>query len=324
MKDGIDMTASDLIAAVRARMEAAEMRIRPWIRTTPTEVSPVFSRRAGTTIVLKLEHIQHSGSFKVRGAFSKALANIDDDRPLLTASSGNHGLAVAHVAGALGRPAEILVPETIAPFKYDLLRATSARVLKRGRTGYETLAAVRERAAKGTHLYLPPYNDLDVLAGQTTLGAELMRQDPEIDAIVASSGGGGLVCGVAIGAKAVKPDVAVIGASARNAQSFYRSQAAGHYVKTAERPTLSDGTSNALEPGSMTIPIGAAVLDETILIGEEAIAQTMKRFARGERWMIEGSAALSLAAAERIGKTGRFKRIAVIICGRSVDPAKLV
>lgn len=315
---------ADLVAGVQARMAAAEARIRPHIRTTPVEVSSVFSKRAGTTIVLKLEHIQHSGSFKVRGAFSKALAEADDDRPVLTASSGNHGLAVAHVARALGRPAEILVPETIAPFKYALLRATSARIVKRGRTGYETLAAVRERAAKGTHLYLPPYNDLEVIAGQTTLGAELMRQDPEIDAIVASSGGGGLVCGVAIGAKAVKPGVTVIGASARNAQTFYRSVAAGHYVKTLERPTFSDGTANALEPGSITVPIGAAMLDETILIGEGAIHSTMQRFARTERWMIEGSAALSLAAAEAIGKTGRFRRIAVIICGRSVDPAKLV
>lgn len=315
---------ADLVAAVRARMAAAEARIRPHIRTTPVETSPVFSKRTGVPIVLKLEHIQHSGSFKVRGAFSKALAEAGDDRPVLTASSGNHGLAVAHVASALGRPAEILVPETIAPFKYALLRATSARVVKRGRTGYETLAAVRERADRGTHLYLPPYNDLDVIAGQATLGAELMRQDPEIDAIVASSGGGGLVCGVAIGAKAVKPDVTVIGASARNAQTFYRSVAAGHYVKTSERLTLSDGTANALEPGSMTIPIGTAMLDETILIGEAAIHRTMQRFARTERWMIEGAAALSLAAAEVIGKTGRFRRIAVIICGRSVDPAKLV
>ena len=163
-----------------------------------------------------------------------------------------------------------------------------------------------------------------MIAGQATLGAELMRQDPEIDAIVASSGGGGLVSGVAIGAKSVKPGVAVIGASARNAQTFYRSVAAGHYVKTAERPTLSDGTANALEPGSMTIPIGAAVLDETVLVGEDAIRRTMQRFARTERWMIEGAAALSLAAAEAIGKTGRFRRIGVIICGRSVDPAKLV
>ncbi len=303
----------------------ARDRIGPCVRLTPMEYSSHFSQVCGAKIHLKLEQLQHSGSFKVRGAFNKTLLTMAEGNklPLLTASSGNHGLAIAFVAQALGLDAEVVVPNLVSPFKLDLLKATGIKLTIGGETGMDALAFAREASSNGQYQYIPAYNDPDVIAGQGTLGLEIMTQDPEIDIIVAAVGGGGLICGLAAGAKLVRPDLKVIGACAENASSFFTTMQNKVYTPGIERSTLSDGTASALEPDSLTIPMALALVDDFVIVAETEIKRLIIEIAVHDRWLVEGAAALAVAAALDVAKSHPDKKIAVVLCGRTVDPRQI-
>ncbi len=300
-------------------------RLKPFIRETPIEPSQYFSQVSGGNINFKLEQLQHSGSFKIRGAFNKILSLTPSERQkcLLTASSGNHGLAVAHVAKRLGLNAEIVTPRLASPYKLTLLKTTDVTLTLAGETGQDALAHARHLSLNDNYTYIPPYNDLDVIIGQSTLGYETMKQDPEIDIIVGSVGGGGLICGLAAGAKSFRPDVQVIGACAENASTFYTTMQNRSFMQGTEQPTWSDGTASALEADSITIPLALSLVDNFMMVPEARIRQLVSQILLHDRWLVEGAAALTVAAAVEIAKKHPHKKIAAILCGRNIDPEKM-
>ena len=193
----------------------AEQRIRPHIRETYVEESPLLAESGAASVQLKLENLQHTGSFKVRGAMNKLLAMTEEElaRGVVAASTGNHGAAVAFGLGRLGARGIVFVPETAAPGKVRAVERLGAEVRHVGQDCLEAEAAAREHCAAHGMTYLSPYNDPQVVGGQGTLGVELDRQLEEIDTVFVSLGGGGLVAGVAGFLKAVRPGIRIVACS---------------------------------------------------------------------------------------------------------------
>jgi threonine dehydratase len=191
----------------------AASRIGPFIRTTPLEHSPPFSKETGVEVWLKLECLQYTRSFKVRGALNRlqTLTVQERGRGVVTASTGNHGLATAYGLGRLGLTGTIYLPETASPRKIELLRAAGADLVFHGADSAETEAFARQQAGIQEKVYISPYNDPEVVAGQGTLGIELLDQLPELASVFVPVGGGGLIGGIAGYLKTVRPSVRVIG-----------------------------------------------------------------------------------------------------------------
>ncbi|MGZ8370672.1 MAG: pyridoxal-phosphate dependent enzyme, partial [Caulobacteraceae bacterium] len=251
----------------------AEARIRPFTRETPVEPSPALSASLGWPIAIKMEHQQHTGSFKVRGALNKILALPENSPPVAAASTGNHALGVTHALAASGRSGIVFVPENAAPAKVAALRARGADVRISGRDIDETEALTRAASKREGWVYVSPYNDLEVVAGQGTLGLELLRQTPDISRVFIAVGGGGLIGGVGAVLKTAKPDIEVIGCSPLNSRILAASIEAGRIVEPTHLDTLSDGTAGGVEAGSVTFPICQAVVDRWIDVSEDEIAE---------------------------------------------------
>jgi threonine dehydratase len=286
-------------AAVQARA-----RIADFVRVTP--VLGLDAAADGVTRTLKLELLQRTGSFKVRGA-AAALSAGERPRAVVAASTGNHGLAVATVAAALGLPCRVFVPAAAAPAKLARLRA-AAGVEVVEVEGDPLLAelAAREAAAgeRGT-LLVPPYNDANVVLGQATLGLELLDQLASApDALFAAVGGGGLISGIALAVRARWPRCRIVGCMPAASPAMAAAVAAGRVVAAPLEPTLSDATAGGIEDGAITVAICAALVDEFALIGEEEIGAAMRLALLEHSLAIEGASAVALAASLR-GRSGR-------------------
>jgi threonine dehydratase len=221
----------------------AEQQIRPYIRETPLEPSLALSQMGQSNIFLKLENFQHTGSFKLRGAMNKLLSLAPEQRGrgIVTASSGNHGAAVAHGLQRLGLKGRIFVPENASPVKVEMIRRYGAEVSHHGDDGVITEIHARDYAERHGLVYISPYNDEQIIAGQGTIGVELARQLDQIDAVFVAVGGGGLIGGIAGYLKAVQPGIRVIGCLPENSPVMAVSAKAGQIIEMESRPTLSDG-----------------------------------------------------------------------------------
>jgi threonine dehydratase len=307
----------DLDRSVAAARETRE-RIAPFVRATPlVELDAV----AGTTRLLKLETLQRTGSFKIRGA-AAALTAGERPRAVVAASTGNHGLAVASVAAALGLPCRVFVPASAAPAKLARLRMSGAELVEvEGEPLLAELAA-REAAeqAPGT-LLVPPYNDARVILGQATLGLELLDElaDPP-DALFVAVGGGGLISGVALAVRSRWPRCRIVGCLPAASPAMAAAVAAGRVVAAPLRPTLSDATAGGIEPGAITVAICAALVDEFAEIEEAEIAAAMRAALLEHGLAIEGAAALALAASLADG-SGR--RHLIVLGGGNVGAETL-
>lgn len=292
------------------------------MRRTPLEPSPSLSEASGARVHLKLENTQRTGSFKLRGATNKLLTLPDDvrERGVVAASTGNHGAAVASAARDLGVPALVFAPENAAPGKLAGVRALGAEVRLHGADCLVAEEAARALADQEGRVYVSPYNDPAVVAGQATLGVELLEELPDLEAVVISVGGGGLIAGVGSYLKAAKPDVRVIGVSPANSAAMHASLAAGRVVDVEHHPTLSDGTAGGMEQDTITFPLCAAAVDELVLVDEDAIADGMRRVIGAHHTLVEGAAGAAvaglLAAREQIAD----RVTAVVLCGANVDP----
>ena len=227
----------------------AEGRIRPYVRETPVELSLPLSEMGRSRVYLKLENIQHTGSFKLRGAVNKLLTLSPAQRAggVVTASSGNHGAAVAYALSRLGARGLIVVPETASPTKVAMIRRYGADVLFYGDDSVVSEMHARKLADERGLPYISPYNDPDIVAGQGTLGLELARQITPIDAVFVTVGGGGLISGIAGYLKAVYPGVQIIGCLPQNSPVMAASVRAGHIVEMESLPTLSDGSAGGVD-----------------------------------------------------------------------------
>jgi len=302
---------------VRSLVEAAETRIRPLLRETPLEPSPLLSELAVADVYVKLENLQPTGSFKVRGALNKLYSLAPEERQagVVAASTGNHGAAVAYGLHLLGIPGIVFVPENAAPAKVAKIRDLGADVRFFGDEGGATETHARAFAAEHGMTYVSPYNDWEVVGGQGTIGAEIARQLPGIEAVVASLGGGGLIGGIAGYLKALKPGLTVIAASARNSKAMMESVRVGRVVETVHLPTLSDGTAGGIEQGTITFELCRELVDEFVDVDEEAIAEGTRLFFESHRATVEGAAGVAVAGLLAAKRRLAGRKVAVVICG---------
>lgn len=309
------------LTSLRARVEAAHERIRPHVRATPLEHSLALSELAGARVFCKLESLQLTGSFKARGAFNKILSLAHDERArgVVAASTGNHGAAVAYALVKLGLPGTIFVPEGASQAKVDNITRLGARVRYAGAESGATERIARVFAQDNGLTYISPYNDWDVIAGQGTIGAELFQSLPEIDAVVGSLGGGGMLGGTGGYLKAVNPGVRVIAASPRNSNAMIESMRAGKVVDVKHRPTLSDGTAGGVEPDTVTLELCRTVIDESFEIREDEIRSAMRLFIESHHMLLEGAAGVAIAALRHVKGLGRDASVALIICGSNIS-----
>jgi len=304
-----------------ALVPAAQRRIEQHVRHTPLEHSDVLSQLTGANIFLKLENLQVTGSFKARGAFNRLLAMSGDEqaRGYVTASSGNHGAAVAYAARQLGVHGITFVPEGASPLKIDNIRRLGGTVETYGPEGGATEVHARAYAEQRGMTYISPYNDSLVIAGQGTIGAELASRLQAIDAIVASVGGGGLISGTAGYLKTQHPSVQAIGVSPEASMAMAASVRAGRIIETEHRPTLSDGTAGGLEPGAITFTLCRSLVDQFVEVTEGEIRAALRMFIEGHHMLCEGAAAVALAGTFKKREHLRGKTVVVIICGANIS-----
>jgi threonine dehydratase len=305
--------------------EAAEKRIRRYVVETPVERSPALSELTGAQVYVKLENLQHTGSFKVRGALNKLLSLGEEERVagVVAASTGNHGAAVAYGLAALAIPGIIFVPESASEAKVANIRRLGADLRFHGIDGGDTEIFARAYAGAHGMTYISPYNDWDVVAGQGTIGIEIARQLPSVNAIVSSLGGGGMIGGVAGYIKALRPNVRIVAASPRNSKAMIESVKAGRIVETEHLPTLSDGTAGGVEPGAITLELCRTLVDEYIDVTEAEIKHAMRLFIETHHMLIEGAAGVAVAALLQAKERFAAKTVAVIICGANIGASRL-
>ena len=308
---------------------AARRRLRGIALHTPLEISPQLAEESRAAEVrLKLELIQPTGSFKTRGAHNKVavLAEEHPDADLVTASSGNHGIAVATAAARHGLRLTVLVGTSVSPAKLERLRALESDrcvVELFGRDSDDGEAEARRRDTAGIAVYIPPYNDPEVIAGQGTVGAEILDDWPACDALMVPVGGGGLIAGIGLWAKAVRPGLRLVGVQPSASPPLYAYLESNSTKPMPIAPTLADGVAGNIERDSITWRMCRQLVDEVVLVDEEQIADAMRWAIEVHHLVVEGSGALGIAAlrARLGGLSGR--RVAVVITGRNVDGATL-
>ena len=307
------------VASLEPRIAAAARRLAPYGLRTPV----VRARSLGAGAWHKCENVQRTGSFKIRGALNKVLALPGEslERGVATSSTGNHGLAVAEALRIVGARGTVVVGTNASPYKVRRLSEAGLRVITHAGDPVEAELAARAMAEREGVVYISPYNDEDVVAGQGTMGVELLEQLPDIEAVYVAVGGGGLIAGVAAALKAARPDVRVVGCWPEAATAMHESIAAGTIVDVAERPTLSDATAGNIEPGSVTLPLCRALVDDHVLVSEDEIARAVRDVALVDHLVVEGAAGVAVAgyrklAAERPALARRTS--AIILCGGNI------
>ena len=299
-------------------IKAAAALLDGEVQRTPMLPAPRLSAITGAEIFVKYENMQTTGSFKERGARVKLaqLPEPDRRRGVVTMSAGNHAQAVAYHAARLGIPATIVMPETTPLVKVENTRAWGATVVLYGETLYESRERCDAiRAEQGLAL-VHPYDDPAVIAGQGTVALEMLAAVPDLDAMVVPIGGGGLVSGMAIAAKGLRPDIAIVGAEAALYPSFVNALDGGH--RPIGGPTLAEGIA-VKTVGELTLPVVRALVDGIILVDEAAIERGVNAYATLARSMAEGAGAAGLAAV--LAEPGRFagKRVGLVLCGGNID-----
>jgi threonine dehydratase len=269
-----------------AEIQKAERRIAPFIRRTYLEPSAYYSRLTGANVFFKCENLQHTGSFKARGALNKLLSLDDSDRArgVVSASTGNHGAAVAFAATKVETEALIFVPEKAAPSKVASIERLGGQVRVHGADSVEAERHARAFATEKGLAFVSPYNDPLVVGGQGTIGLEVAEQLPDVDAVFASVGGGGLIAGIAAAVKWARPAARIVGCWPHNSQVMLQSIKAGQILDLPSEPTLSDGTAGGVEADSITFPLCRDLLDELETVSEAEIAGPGAKHSPARMW----------------------------------------
>jgi len=302
-------------------IQSAAIQIQPFIRKTPFVYSKAFSDLIGADVRFKLESIQVTGSFKARGAINKILSLEDHEKQkgVVSASTGNHGAAVAYAAGQAGIDCTIYVPDDASPAKLENMKQFGAKIEVHGNDCIKAEAKAREISISTGKTYVSPYNDPYVIAGQGTIGAEIESQCDGLDAVIISVGGGGLIGGTAGFLKSIWPKIQVIGCSPENSAVMIHSIKAGKVLELSSKPTLSDGTAGGVEGNSITFPICCDMIDETVLVTEEEIKDAMITYMDKEHQLLEGAAGTAVATLLKKKNDLIGKRVGVVICGGNIS-----
>lgn len=301
-------------------IETARKAIAGTASETPLVPSPFLSSRAGADVLLKLEIAQPIGAFKIRGA-ANAIFVLPGDCPGVTCcSTGNHGRGVAYAARARGLRAVVCMSELVPDAKVEGIRALGAEVRIIGRSQDEAAEESRRLVNEEGLAEIPPFDDPLVIAGQGTIGLELLESRPDLETLLIPLSGGGLVAGIAVAAKARKPGIRVIGISMDRGAAMYLSMQAGRNVVVEEVPSLADSLGGGLGADNrLTLPLCRTLIDETVLVTEAEIYRAMQCHYYEDRIVCEGGSAVG-AAALLAGKLPDLKGpVATIITGRNLD-----
>jgi len=303
-----------------ATVEAARAAIAGIALETPLVPSPFLSARAGTGILLKLELAQPIGAFKIRGA-ANAIAALGDDCPGVTCcSTGNHGRGVAYAARARGLRAVVCMSELVPEAKVAGIRALGAEVRIAGRSQDEAAEESRRLVAEEGLAEIPPFDDPLVIAGQGTIGLELLEARPDLETLLVPLSGGGLAAGIALAAKAKKPSIRVVGISMDRGAAMYESLRAGRNVTVGEVPSLADSLGGGLGAGNrLTLAMCRDLLDDTLLVTEAEIYRAMQALYYEDRIVCEGGSAVAAAALLAGKLPGLGGPAAMILTGRNLD-----
>jgi threonine dehydratase len=311
---------TDLIYIKKEALEA-EKRIREHIRETHVEYSSFLSQAGECNVYLKLENLQLSGSFKLRGVMNKllSLAKKERETELVTASSGNHGAAFAYALKKLGLRGTIYMPSIANQAKIEGLRYYDAELKFHGTDCVQTEVFARNTAGKNNLQYIPPYNDLKIIGGQATIGIELWRQIENINTVLVPVGGGGLISGVAGYLKSIDKNIEIIGCQPENSAVMYESVKAGKIVEMESKPTLSDASAGGIEKGAITFDICKKYVDDFILVTEEEIKESIKLFIEKHNLLVEGTAALPAASYLKTIQKFKNKNVVLILSGARIS-----
>jgi threonine dehydratase len=302
------------IEDIRRAMQAVEGQVL----RTPLVPAPRLSQLTGATVSVKHENMQPTGSFKERGAVNKleSLTGEERERGVIAMSAGNHAQAVAYHAKRLGIPATIVMPESTPLVKAENTRSHGARVILFGETLYESAERAEAMAADEGLVFVHPYDDPAVMAGQGTIGLEMLADAPDLDQIVVPIGGGGLISGIAVAVKAIKPSVEIIGVEAALYPSFHNA------IRGEQRPiggaSLAEGIA-VKTVGQQPLPIVRDLVSDIILVDEAAIERAVNAYATLQRTMAEGAGAAGLAAMLTRPEWFQGKRVGLVLCGGNID-----
>ena len=306
---------------VETDIAAAARRIAGRIERTPLRRSAWLGAASGVEVFLKLETLQPTFSYKIRGALNAVLrmAESGERTPLVTASAGNHGRALAYAAREAALPLVVYAPAGAPSTKLDAIRALGAD-LRLCADYDEAESRAKEHAASGPARFISPYSHPDVIAGAGTVGLEILEARDDIDTVIVPIGGGGLISGIAL---ACAGRARVVGVEVEASSPFTHGLAAGHIVPIEVGPTLADGLAGNLDPNTITFDLVRQHVERIVLVGETDLRAAIRGLVREERLIAEGAAAAGVAAVLGGALTGDSRRIAVILSGANIDPVRL-
>lgn len=304
-------------------VQEAREQIADVVHETPIFSSKQLSKLCNNDIFLKAEHLQKTGSFKIRGATNKVKQAAKEGAKYVTAaSSGNHGQAVAYIANELGIPATIVIPENTSQCKINGIQGYQGAIEKCGTTSGERIPRAKELATEKNGIFIPPYDDPYIMAGQGTVGLEILEQVQDVDAILVPVGGGGLLSGILTAVKESNPKVKVYAIEPELANDTYLSWQKKERVSIPATTTIADGLRTNL-PGELTFPVLMKYLDDIILVSEDEIRQAFTFVLERMKQLIEPSSATTVAAAMFNKLPFQGKKVVTVISGGNVDLAQL-
>ncbi|MFW9793461.1 MAG: threonine/serine dehydratase [Candidatus Thorarchaeota archaeon] len=298
----------------------ARKRIREYIKITPLKQAQHISELTRASVYLKLESEQVTGSFKVRGALNKmmSLPAEEVEKGVITASTGNHGLGVAHAAKLLGISAKVVYPLEASAVKRKKMEQAGVEVIQD--VDYDEVESYARKLARKRNLaYVSPYNDPGIVAGAGTIGLEILEQMDSIDAVIVPIGGGGLISGIAIAFRAKSPDTEVIGVQSEVSPEVYESWVAGHWVEAEESDSIAQGLMGGVESDSITLDIIQEHVDRILLVKEKSILQAIRVLYENERLLIEGAGAASTAAILENASEFEGKKVVLVLSGGNIS-----
>jgi threonine dehydratase len=299
-------------------IEAAARTLAGQVVRTPCLRSARLSELLGCDITLKFETFQHSSSFKDRGAYVKLASLTEEERSrgVIAMSAGNHAQGVAYHATRLGIPATIVMPRLTPFVKIEQTAKFGAKVVLEGDSVEDASVFARAIAAERNLTFVHPYDDPLIIAGQGTLGLEMLAAAPDLEVLVVPIGGGGLIAGVATAVKGLKPDIEIVGVQAAACPSAYRKRAG---LPTApSRPTIAEGIA-VKAPGELTFPIIQALVADILLVEEEALEEAVLTLLEVEKTVVEGAGAAGLAAVASCRERFAGRRVGLVLCGGNID-----
>lgn len=312
-----------------ASIMAAAHRLKGHVLHTPLERAEALSAASGTSAYLKLENLQHTGSFKIRGALNRLMTLTEAERAagVVAASAGNHALGVAEAARRLGARATLMVPKTGSPAKIAALRRyppEQVELLIEGADYDETEALAIAMARDSKRRIVSAYNDPQIICGQATIGVEMLDDLPDVEAVLVPAGGGGIIAGIGLWVKTINPKIRVIGVQSTASPQMHAAFQAGQLVTVSVLDSLADGLAGNIEPGSPMYELARPYVDEIVLVEESEIAEAMIWYLEQYHLIVEGSGAVVLAALLHHHIDGlEGKKVAAVLTGRNVSTERL-